>query len=601
MKQIHIFVSIFILFIANYLYCQTDYSIEKVLKSEHLPGAVWTLVADNQIKTFSAGIKNINTREKLSPNDKIHVGSITKTILAIGILKLATENRLNIDEPITKYIPNLPIDNSWKKTNPVTIRHLLDHTSGLSDLRLWHFFSSSSNPSTPLSEFYTLNPKVLKIQEKPGELFSYSNMGYTLLGMLVEKITSQRYEKYLDENLLKTLEMYNSSFEFMTQMDTEKMNNLAMGHFEDGKIAPALSIYLRPAGQFTTTAEDMGKLIQFIINKGNIENKQIINPEYIKNLGRPQYTTAYKNGLKNGYAFGLAHRDRFGVIGLVHSGNIIGYRAMLYIFPEEKKGFFIAHNMDSETADYDAFNSVLIESLKIPKQKVNSNKGTSTKNFKDWEGYYVPIITKIEPLKLLDIIGSFTKIELKEKSIIITPFHKKNIKLIHNGKGLFQAEDRVNNSHLLYENENGKYLTTGIFTMQKINGWKISILLISFILGIIGTVIILLISITQIIKLQEKFINHPIFGIFSVASLILISICLIASKNIIFIGDENLGSRLLYLATIFLPIAVILSLTIYIKSCIDYHRKLGFWTSVILFQWCIVMLIYELIPFCTWK
>src|SRR5690606_8788597 len=124
---------------------------------------------------------------------------------------------------------------------------------------------------------------------------------------------------------------------------SNKTNNLVMGHFDDGKIAPALPIYLRPAGQFTTTALDMGVLIKFILNKGKVNSKSLIDSAYFEDYGRPYYTIAFQNGLKNGYAYGLMLRDRHGVIGLAHSGNIIGYRAMLYIFPNEKKGFFISH------------------------------------------------------------------------------------------------------------------------------------------------------------------------------------------------------------------------------------------------------------------
>jgi CubicO group peptidase (beta-lactamase class C family) len=358
-------------------------TIENLLQKERISGAVWTIVNDDSIGVFSAGFKNLVTKEKLKDNDNVHVGSITKTILALGVLMLETQGKLNLDDPIKKYLPDLPIQNNWEATNPITVRHLLDHTSGLSDLRLWHFFSSSSKPNTPLSEFYTINTEVLRVQEKPGNMFSNSNIGYALLGMLIENIVNQPYEQYLDENLIKPMGMNNSTFQFVSQVGDLKSESLAMGHFDDGTTAPALPIYLRPAAQFTTTASDMGLLIKFFLNQGKANNLQIIDSVYFEQLGRPTYTKAAKRGLNVGYALGISLRDRYGVLGYAHSGNIVGYRAMLYVFPNEKKGFFISHNMDSEKADYEAFNKVLIENLNVQKITPITKEGVATVDFEE--------------------------------------------------------------------------------------------------------------------------------------------------------------------------------------------------------------------------
>jgi CubicO group peptidase (beta-lactamase class C family) len=115
-------------------------------------------------------------------------------------------------------LPNRPLGNQWDKTNPVTIRQLLDHTSRLTDAKLCHVFSTTATPDTPLESVYVRYPSILKIQTKPRSVYSYSNLGYTILGMIIEKITQKRYENYLDENLLKPLGMVNSSFEFVTQV-----------------------------------------------------------------------------------------------------------------------------------------------------------------------------------------------------------------------------------------------------------------------------------------------------------------------------------------------------------------------------------------------
>lgn len=595
------FIILFSVFCSLFALGQTKKNIQYLLEKENLSGAVWTIVRNDSVEIDATGFKNIDTKKRLTSKDKVHIGSITKTILALGALKLATENKINLDDPIKKHIIDLPIKNPWEETNPVTIRHLLDHTSGLSDLRLWHFFSTSSEPDTPLSEFYLKNPKVLQIYQKPGESFSYSNMGYTIIGMLIEKITNQSYENYLDNNLLKQIGMLNSTFHFKSQEGLYKDNDLAMGHFENSLVAKALPIYLRPAAQFTTTANDMGILIRFILNKGKVLDQQIITKSFFEEYGKPKYTIAFNKGLDNGYALGISLRDRYNVIGLAHSGNIIGYRAMLYIFPEEKKGFFISHNTDSETANYESFNEVLIKSLRIPEKDKKNINSFGTEKLKEWEGYYVPKITKVQPFNLFDIIGSYSKLEIKDKSMVVTPFQRKSINLEHIGSGLFQSIDRIKPSHLLYENKNRKFLTTGFYTLEKINGFKILTLTAAFILGLISLIIILVIGFKKTLILKLKIIEQAIFPIFTGILLLIIAIILVASKNIIYIGDLNLGTSLLYISSLLLPFGSLISIIIFIKSDKTFLKRLEFWTSLILLSFSILLITYDFIPFSTWN
>lgn len=262
--------------------------IADLLNEQKLSGAVWATVSDNGAIAFdSYGYKNGITKEPLTPTDKVHVGSVCKTILAAGFLRMATVGLLNLDDPVKKYLPNLPLEYHDYTHTPITIRHLLDHTSGLTDARLWHVFSTTATPDTPLEAAYLNSPHLLKVQAKPGSMYSYSNVGYTILGMIIEKITNKRYEEYLDENLLKPLGMLNSSFEFISQTKDRK---LAYGHFEKGVPVAAMPMYLRPAGQFTTTAEDVGIFLKFMMSDGTIDGQPFIESTYLNTVGKqPHY------------------------------------------------------------------------------------------------------------------------------------------------------------------------------------------------------------------------------------------------------------------------------------------------------------------------
>jgi len=579
---------------------QSLQEIDVLLKKENLSGAVYSVVNNGQITSYSSGLKNRRTGDPMLRDDKVHVGSLTKTFLAMGILRLATQNMLNLDDPIKKYLKDLPMDNPWENSNPVTIRHLLDHTSGMSDIRLWHFFSTGSTAQTPLKEFYERNPELLDIHVKPGSLFSYSNMGYTLLGMLIEAFVKEPYEDYLDRNLLRPIGLKNSTFHFRSQQKDKK---LAMGHFDNGEPAFAMPIYVRPAGQFTTTAEDMGKFLQFLLNGGRLNDQEFIRKEFIDQMGRPVNTIAAKNGLRLGYALGALSRDRHGVVGVAHTGNTIGFRAMYYLFPKEKKAFFIAHNMDSETADYELFNKALIDHLDMDTLQlhVGSVKRSSVVQDSEWEGYYVPVFTKIHPMELIDVICGYTVVKNIGNDISIRPFQKKEIFAKTIGNALFVAQARTAASYLFYNDGSGEtFLTTGAMTLKKIGGWKIYLTTISVVLGVVAALFLILGFIINLFRRKWKYFRST--SMFCISTLILftLSLLFVSSIDMIRIGNKSPPTMLIYACTFLLPAGCFISLINYGSTLSKSIKRIDFWLMVLVSQFVITLWSYNLIPFATW-
>ncbi len=205
--------------------------------------------------------------------------------------------------------------------------------------------------------------------------------------------------------------------------------------------------------------------------------------------------------MENGYSFGVQKRDWYNTISLSHSGNIIGYKAYYYIFPTEKKAFFISYNVDHETADYYKINKLIIDSLNLP----ILNPSTKTLPIEDkltsWNGYYVPIFSRFVSFRLLDYISGFTKVSVFKNGADIIPFQKKTTHLNYKGKKLFRADDRIMASHLFYQDEQGSLIiTTGTSTIKKTSGINILLISASFILGIIGLFYLLIVGIIQIVR-----------------------------------------------------------------------------------------------------
>jgi CubicO group peptidase (beta-lactamase class C family) len=593
--------------LASSVFAQTQDSlqdtIEVLLSEQKISGAVWATVSENgAIKIGAAGYKNMSSKTHLTPSDKVHVGSVSKTLLAAGFLRLATVNAIDLDDPVSKYLPTLPINNRWGKTHPVTIRHLLDHTSGLTDVRLWQVFSTSATPSTPLESVYKGDPSMLRIQAKPGSIYSYSNLGFTILGMVIEKLTGDRYEHFLDENLLKPLGMLNSTFEFVTQAGDNADDRLAAGHFENGLPVYAMPGYLRPAGQFTTTAEDMGIFLRFLMSDGTINGTSFIRSDYLRSIGNQRQTDAFKNGVPYGDALGAYSRDRYGVIGLAKNGNILGFSSMIYLFPEHKKAFFISYNMDSETANYDLFNEALVKYLDITRRDFLVTQHATEIELQQWNGYYVPVITKVEPFALIDKLFSHTKVTIHDKGALLEPAQGKKRELLYQGNQLFSMQGRTNISHSFYKNEVSDLLITdGIRTIKKINWFKLAGIATSFFLGLTGIILVFTSSLVKLIIFNSPFRYHPVYLPFLSILILLISIILIANQPFFQLGDLTIGNVILAVGSTLLPLLAMISLVQIIKSRYKFWNTIDFLAIVFILQLTFLLMANNLIPIIIWQ
>jgi CubicO group peptidase (beta-lactamase class C family) len=575
--------------------------IGRTLKEENVTGAVWAIVETNgAITTGAAGLKNSATGEMLTPQNRVHVGSVTKTLIAAGILRLVTENKLALDTPVEQILSGIKFENKWP-SHPVRIRHLLDHTAGLENLRVWQMFSEKAEPAIPLEFAFKKDPSVLRIRTIPGSRFAYSNMGYTLLGMVIEAVTKESYETYLDKNLLQPLGMNHSTFSFVTQVGENADQNLAMGHLDNGSTQEAVPIYLRPAGQFTTTAYDMGLFLRFLMSDGTLNGQAFINQSLLSDMLKPVGTEAIKAGLDAGYSLGLMKRDRNNVIGYAHSGNIIGYRAMIYLFPQQQKAFFISHNMDSETAKYERFNTILIESLGINKVEPVAS-GMMPEDVVDWEGVYIRTASTIELFSYFDVLTAFVRVAQKEKQLIFKPFQKAELILTPAGGYSFRAVDRVAASHVLYRDEqNRPLITDGFITYEKSSIFYLLILWTSLIAGCLGLLCILVAGIIGFIRKRKAFIREPLFVPFLSVGCLFIPIPFFLNQSFIALGDLTLAGFLTALVTGFLPLAMLFGCWKYFKNGISERRKKFELLAIVsVLQWVIVLSFWGMIPFRLW-
>ena len=458
-------------------------ALESILSEESLPGLVWSTVSGSSVKAGASGFSELANAEPMHELTKVQVGSVTKTLIASGVLHLVSTQKLNLETNVAGLLPELNWDNPWQGTSPVTVQHLLEHTAGLDNIRMWQFLNASVTPDTPVSHaFPSSNRALLRIRTEPGTQYSYSNMGYALLGLVIERISGERYEDYLAKELLQPLGMHDSSFHFITQ---EHDSRLAMGYLDDARPQKSVALLLRPAGQFTTTAPDMAKFLAFLLGDGLIGGRIFVHREYLSKLGSPSSTDAALSGLAIGHGLVLAMRDRHGVLGECHPGTTFGFQAFMCVFREQGRAFFYAVNADSEKADYERLTRYFIDQLNIAAEpRLDS---ISTDELRSFAGLYELSPPNMDQFAWLDWMFNSVWIDVDEAAGVLDmrSLQDSNRALLPLGDGLFRDADRRIASHVFYGGHN-QYLSNGLTTWRKASVFKLGIAWLSLILGVAG-------------------------------------------------------------------------------------------------------------------
>lgn len=573
--------------------------METAVEDEGLVGVVWATVTPDGTATDAVGLANAEREELLSTGSKVQTGSIVKTFIAAGILRLATEGRLELDSPVAPLLPHVKFENPWASRDPVLVRHLLDHTSGLDDARLWQVFSLKAKPDTLLS--VSIQPGRLQIRSRPGSRLSYSNLGYTLLGMVIEHVTGERYEQYLDAHLLRPLGMHHSTFRFVSQNGPHADVRLAMGHFEDGAIQHAVPLYLRPAGQFTTTALDMGRFARFLMSSGENDGEDFIASHLLRAMGRPTTTEAASAGLVDaGYGLGLNSRDRHGVLGNCHIGTTVGFRSNFCLFPEEQMAFFVAMNADVETANYDRFDALLVRELGIA-AATPTRRQSPPNGIGDWQGVYVLAPNRTESFAYLDRVLNFATVRWDGRQLHLSPFQGATRFLSPVGGWLFRAEDRTWASHvLLVSDDSRRVISDGFRSYEKISLWRMVPLWVSLAAGLAGLVYLILFGIVRVLCRRLNYAD-PLFIPFLATLALFLPVPLFFSQSFLQLGDLTLARGLLALVTGMLPLAMLFGLW---RSFSRYARNRNMLRDKLamlgVLQWSIVLSFWGLVPLRLW-
>ncbi|WP_312654205.1 serine hydrolase domain-containing protein [Aminipila sp.] len=284
----------------------------------------------------AAGYKNFITKENLQADNIFHVASVTKLFVGTSIMILYERGLLELDSPIVKIIPWLLIDD--KRYKDITIRHLLTHTAGLTDVSDYGWDKPEFDEAA--LRRYVQSDEVVKSKLLWSPLernFKYSNIGYEILGTIIAEIAGVSFEEFVSENILKPLQMDNTAlltFErasgSLNLQDLEKVN-MAMPHTKDQEkhiILEKQYPYNRAHGPSSTITTNLTDLEKWA--RANIE-KRILKEESYAEIWKPQAEVP-NNGENVGVSWFIREQNGYTLYG--HEGNDDGFRASFWICPE---------------------------------------------------------------------------------------------------------------------------------------------------------------------------------------------------------------------------------------------------------------------------
>lgn len=312
--------------------------IEYLIEENNLNGIQIAITDDNQtIWSGNFGYSDKKNKEIVMDNTVFRYGSVSKVFTAIAVMQLVEKGLINLDEDIRSYIDDLDFaDNGFK--NKVSIRSLLTHNSGLISDRMFNKFSDEEYD---FRNIVSLINQTGRIKESNFN-YQYSNAGFALLGVLIERVSQKDFYQYMKDNIFIPLEMNNSSFK---KTDILK-EDTAKAHFSFFSIEEPL-VFDTPAGSLTTTAVDMQKFIRMILNGGIYNDKRIINKETLDLMMQNQLIdNEFDFNHKAGLAWFIEQNRLFGkdILQISHGGGTISFISLLSIHPDLNIGWSISSN-----------------------------------------------------------------------------------------------------------------------------------------------------------------------------------------------------------------------------------------------------------------
>jgi CubicO group peptidase (beta-lactamase class C family) len=294
----------------------------------HIPGLSAAIVKGDQIVYLKGYGQADPSGRPVTPKTPFIIGSISKTFTAVAVMQLVESGKVDLDAPVQRYLPWFRVADP-EASAQITVRSLLNHTSGLPQVTetfLW------TDQDGGVLERTVRNLKTVALA-RPVGAFGYSNANYQIQGLIVQAVSGQSYEAYVDQHIFAPLEMQTS----FTSQQQAQQHGMATGYrWWFGFPIPATMPYIRaelPAGYLLSSAQDMANYLIAQMNGGQYRHRSILSPQGIAFMQARPAGVPYGNGWDTGRP--MVNQD----------GATANFQASVFFDPKERVGVFIAANV----------------------------------------------------------------------------------------------------------------------------------------------------------------------------------------------------------------------------------------------------------------
>jgi CubicO group peptidase (beta-lactamase class C family) len=389
-------------------------AIKAVMKETGTPAVGLTLVnKDGVVLTKTLGKADVENDIDADENTMFRIASVSKMYVSLAILKLQEEGMVNLKDKVRDLVPEVEFENPWEETSPILVENLLEHTTGWADFDIVDYAQDGSK--LPLKEAINFHPHSRVSRWIPGTRYAYSNSGPGVAAYIIEKITGQTFEDYIQETFFSPMGMKSMTY----FVDSEVYKKHGAKLYIDGNRAKMWNILYRPSGAINATPKDMANMVSFFINRGEIDSIQVISEASLKRMETPSTTIGAKAGLEDGYGLSNFSSSYKNVVYRKHNGIAIGGLSDLSYLPEYNLGYAVMTNSaDTEAMErisnlIRAFQlkDIVAEDAKV--QNLSSNKET------DVSGYYININPRNQRFYYLERLFNAQKMEYKGDKLFI--------------------------------------------------------------------------------------------------------------------------------------------------------------------------------------
>ena len=313
--------------------------LERMVGNEGMVGLAYSVIEDGQVVQSAAIGRVAPGEDDLTTASELRVGSISKNVTALVAVSLIAEGLLSLDTPVAEVLPELELDNPWAEEAPLLFGHLLEHTGGLPGSGHRSYVDSDETLSP--SEVVLARPLILRWPA--GRYFSYSNIGTTLAGAVMERVTGRSFDELAAERVFQPLGLASARFDWAAEPSARPQS-----FNPDGSNAQFWRMAVRPAGSLSMSVEDLGRLVAFHASNG--AKAQIAPPALIEGLRKPNTGLAAEQGYDLSYALGTFGFLEAGRIFWGHWGRVDGFQASFGVLPGTGRGFAVVTNTGNRGA-----------------------------------------------------------------------------------------------------------------------------------------------------------------------------------------------------------------------------------------------------------